>query len=206
MDEVADLVRLLLDRPGMPALRERYRDLFRDILDLDPWATDPDQLRTAACAARIPDAEHLDLDRDGWLDLLLTQCIVPRLRRDAMTFVRDYPPSQAALARRAMRNDGTDGAHVVAERFELYIDGVELANGFRELSDAAEQGARFAADLSERGRRGLPSVPPDDRLLAALASGLPASSGVALGLDRLLMVATQATHIDQVLAFPIERA
>ena len=94
----------------------------------------------------------------------------------------------------------------MAERFELYIDGVELANGFHELTDAAEQGARFARDGAERRRLGLTEIPPDIRLIAALEAGMPASSGVALGLDRLLMIAVGATHIDQVLAFPIERA
>jgi lysyl-tRNA synthetase class 2 len=117
-----------------------------------------------------------------------------------MTFVYDYPPSQAALAR--IR----DGAFPAAERFELYIDGMELANGFQELTDAAEQRQRFEQDLEHRRGWNLAPVPMDTELLDALAAGMPETAGVALGLDRLLVVAIGATHIDQVLAFPVERA
>jgi lysyl-tRNA synthetase class 2 len=122
-----------------------------------------------------------------------------------MSFLCDYPPSQAALARVRPAGNGRDG-HAVAERFELYVEGVELANGFQELTDAAEQRDRFKRDLDQRVRQGMPAVPADERFLAALAHGLPDSSGVALGLDRLLMIATGARRIEQVLAFPIERA
>ena len=202
MDEVADLARAALERPELPARRVAYRDLFRDELGLDPWTASLDDLRTAAVRAAIPDAATLDLDRDGWLDLLLTQCLEPGLGRDALTFLHDYPPSQAALAR--LRRDA-DG-QTVAERFELYLDGIELANGFGELTDAAEQAARFDRDLERRRALGLSRPPRDDRLLAALAAGLPDSAGVALGIDRLLMLATGASRIDAVLAFPIERA
>ncbi len=205
MVEVADLVRAALQRPTLPMERVRYRDLFREVLDLDPFTAPVQTLREAAITAGIPDADRLDLERDAWLDLLLTQCLEPRLGRSAMSFLCEYPPSQAALAR--IRPAGTSpDEQAVAERFELYIEGVELANGFHELTDAAEQGARFAHDCAERRRLGLAEIPPDGLLLAALESGMPASSGVALGLDRLLMIATGATHIDQVLAFPIERA
>jgi elongation factor P--(R)-beta-lysine ligase len=205
IDEVADLVRVVLQRPTLPMERIRYRDLFREVLHLDPFTAPVQSLRATAITAGIPDADRLDLERDAWLDLLLTQCLEPRLGRSGMSFLRDYPPSQAALARIRPAAEPPDD-QAVAERFELYIDGVELANGFHELTDAAEQGARFAHDCAERRRLGLPEIPPDTRLLAALRAGMPASSGVALGLDRLLMIATGATHIDQVLAFPIERA
>lgn len=205
MDEVADLVRTVLQHPTMPMERIRYRDLFRDGLDIDPWSTGPRDLRAAAIRAGIPDAERLDLDRDGWLDLLLTQCLEPGLGRSGMSFLCDYPPSQAALARIRPAGDPTE-EQAVAERFELYIEGIELANGFHELTDAAEQETRFSRDLTERRARGLDPVPVDRRLIAALKAGMPDSSGVALGLDRLLMIHTGATHIDQVLAFPIERA
>jgi lysyl-tRNA synthetase class 2 len=206
MDEVAELVRLLLQRPEMGVERVRYRNLFREILNVDPWTADRAGLRSAAVQVGLPDAERLELDRDGWLDLLLTQCIEPRLGQAVMTFLCDYPPSQAALARVRVRSEGTSETYEVADRFELYVEAIELANGFHELTDPVEQDARFTSDLRERQHRNLPPIPPDQRLLAALASGLPESSGVALGLDRLLMVATGASHIDQVLAFPIERA
>jgi elongation factor P--(R)-beta-lysine ligase len=205
MDEVADLVRSVLGRPTMPAEQIRYRDLFRNELNIDPWTASPQALQAAAAEAGIPDADRLELDQDGWLDLLLTQCLEPRLGQHGMSFLCDYPPSQAALARLRRADDVQDG-RTVAERFELYIEGVELANGFQELTDAGEQRDRFRRDLDERRRYGLPGVPPDERLLAALEAGMPDSSGVALGLDRLLMIATGADHIDRVLAFPIERA
>ncbi len=206
MDEVADLVRTVLRRPNtMPMERIRYRDLFQDGLKIDPWSAALHDLREAAITAGIPDADLLDLDRDAWLDLLLTQCLEPCLGRSGMSFLCDYPPSQAALARVRPAGDSPED-QPVAERFELYIEGIELANGFHELTDAAEQDARFNHDLNERRARGLDAVPADRHLIAALESGMPDSSGVALGLDRLLMIHTGATHIDQVLAFPIERA
>ena len=198
MTEVANLVRHALDRPGLAVRHIGYRELFRTHLGLDPIHADGKTLRRAA--AVIPGCRELDLDRDGWLDLLLTHRIEPKLERDRMTFVYDYPPSQAALAR--IRPD----AEPVAERFELYLGGMELANGFQELTDPGEQRRRFEADLRERSARGLDRLPPDERFLAALEAGMPEAAGVALGLDRLLMVATGSTHIDQVLAFPVERA
>lgn len=207
MDEVADLVRCLLQRPDLPSTRLTYRALFETRLGIDPWALDAAALAAQAQALGLVDsADRLALDRDGWLDLLLTQCLEPTLGRDAvsarsdLTFLCDYPPSQAALAR--IR----PGPVPVAARFELYLDGLELANGFEELTDAAEQQQRFTADLGARAHAGQPQVPLDTRFLAALAAGLPACAGVALGLDRLLMLATGAAHIDAVLAFPVERA
>ena len=212
MDEVAALVRCVLEhlghrpnqRPGQrPALAEErigYRDLFRSRLGLDPWSAPLAARRTAAIGLGLPGAEQLDLDADGWLDLLLSHCLEPDLGRHGMTFIYDYPPSQAALAR--IRG----GVFPAAERFELYGDGMELANGFQELTDAAEQRYRFEQDLEQRRGRHLTPVPMDTELLNALAAGMPETAGVALGLDRLLMVATGATDIDQVLAFPVERA
>jgi elongation factor P--(R)-beta-lysine ligase len=121
----------------------------------------------------------------------------PQLGHDRLTFIYDYPASQAALAQ--IRGP-------VASRFEAYMDGLELANGFHELSNSSEQQTRFERDLAERARRGLPPMPVDERFLAALEHGLPECSGVALGFDRLVMCATGARHIDAVLAFPFDRA
>src|SRR6185437_14075324 len=124
----------------------------------------------------------------------------PRLGIDGMTFVHGYPAAQAALARLDPQEP------LSALRFELYMEGVELANGFRELASSAEQRRRFEHDLGERKRRALPSsYPLDERLLAALASGLPDCAGVALGFDRLVMIATGARSIVDVLPFPTER-
>lgn len=199
MDEVAELVRVALQRPALPLERIAYRELFRRELDVDPWSASVAELRAAALAAGIAAAE-LALDADGWLALLLTHCLESRLGRGSMTFLYDYPPSQAALAR--IRQ----GAFPVAERFELYLEGVELANGFSELTNAVEQRARFDADLQTRQQRGQTEPPRDERLLAALTSGLPDCAGVALGLDRLLMIALGIDRIDDVLAFASARA
>jgi lysyl-tRNA synthetase class 2 len=200
MDEAAELVRRVLGRPDLRVERVCYRDLFRDRLGLDPWATGADGLRAAALGTGIVGAESLDLNRDGWLDLLLTHRLEPSLGRGCLTVLHDYPPSQAALAR------VRPGPCPVAERFELYLDGVELANGFQELTDAPAQAQRFAADLETRRVRGQSTHPLDLAFLAALASGMPEGSGVALGLDRLLMALLGVGHIDAVIAFPVERA
>lgn len=200
IDEVAELVRIALERPELPLERLSYRELFTQRLSVDPWSASLDVLRAVAINAGIGGVESLELERDAWLDLLLSHCLEPQLGRGCLTFIHDYPPSQAALAQ--VRADDPP----VAERFELYLEGVELANGFRELIDAHEQRARFLADLATRESRGQHCPPLDERLLAALESGLPESAGVALGLDRLLMIATGARHIDEVLAFPVERA
>ena len=200
IDEVAALVRRLLERPALGVEIIRFRDLFRERLAVDPWKADASALRAAAESAGLAGCDRLELDRDGWLDLLMSRCLEPELGRGCMTFIRDYPPTQAALAR------VNPGPPAVALRFELYLDGMELANGFDELTDVHEQSARFEADLEARRIAGLPQPPLDAVFLSALEAGLPSSSGVALGLDRLLMCALGADQIDEVLAFPVERA
>jgi elongation factor P--(R)-beta-lysine ligase len=196
MDEVEALVADIL---GIPAGFERvpYAELFRRSIDIDPFTADIRELQACARSHGI-DAPSLD-SRDAGLDLLLTHRIGPGLGVDRPVFVHDYPPSQAALAR--IR----DGNPPVAERFELYIKGVELANGYHELGDAAEQRARFARDRERRRAAGLPDVRLDEHLLAALEHGLPECAGVALGFDRLVMLATGAQSIDEVMAFSLNR-
>ncbi len=196
MDEVAELVCAVLD---LSAVSERlsYAEVFRIHLGLDPHAAPTAEL--AACA-RAHGLDAPALDRDGWLDLLLSHLIQPRLGGERPLFLYDYPASQAALAR--LRGDDP----VVGERFELYLHGIELANGYHELGDAGEQRARFAQDNERRRAAGLPALPLDERLLAALAHGLPACAGVALGLDRLLMLAAGVRDIDEVMAFTTPRA
>jgi lysyl-tRNA synthetase class 2 len=200
MCEVADLVRAVLEKPDLPAETIAYRDLFRARLGLDPWNADLGALRRSAVESGVARAAELDLNRDGWLDLLLSHCLEASLGRGRLTFLCDYPPTQAALAR--LRGDGEQ----VAERFELYFEGMELANGFQELTDPDEQRRRFRQDQISREATGLERPPMDEQLLRALTHGMPEASGVAMGLDRLLMVVTGRHHIDQVLAFPIERA
>ena len=140
-------------------------------------------------------------DRDAWLDLLMGALVGPTLGRDAPLFVHDYPATQAALARLRRDADGTE----VAERFELYVDGVELANGFHELGDAAEQRRRFERDIALRRARGQPGNPLDERLLAALAHGLPDCAGVALGFDRLVMVTLGLPDLASAVSFADDR-
>lgn len=197
MDEVELLVREIL---GTEASAERlsYREVFLRELALDPFAATTQEL--ARAAAPLGPSAGMQLERDGYLELLMSALIGPRLGKERLTFIYGYPAGQAALA----RLDPADP--LAAQRFELYARGIELANGFHELTAAQEQRTRFEADNAARRRTGLPVYRLDERLLAALGSGLPDCAGVALGLDRLLMLATGASHIDEVLAFPTLRA
>jgi lysyl-tRNA synthetase class 2 len=203
MDEVAELVKGLLAGRLALAQPERlsYRELFERHLRLDPHRSRVQDLaaRAARWGLSVPPGMPL-ADVDPWLDLLLTHCIEPELGQGRLSFVYDYPASQAALAR--LRPDDPP----VGERFELYLNGVELANGFHELGDAREQCRRFEAENARRQALGLPAVPIDELLLAALDSGLPDCAGVALGLDRLVMLAAGKTSIQEVIAFPIDIA
>ncbi|MFC1683986.1 EF-P lysine aminoacylase EpmA [Pseudomonadota bacterium] len=200
MDEVAALVNSVLPKPR-PVERFSYGELFQTHLGVDPHQATVAELKACAEKQGIAGVSTLDLpERDAWLDLLLTHCIEPHLGRDSLCFVYDYPASQASLARIRV------GEPPVAERFELYMEGVELANGFHELADASEQRRRFEQDLVRRQAEGLPIVPMDEHMLSALETGLPDCAGVALGIDRLLMQVVGAERLDEVLAFPLERA
>lgn len=194
MEEVQSLVCGLLQRP--PAQVFSYRELFQRHAAVDPLA-DSDQVlwQRVAAAGIEPSAALRDAGRDAALDILLTRLVEPALAALGVVFVYDYPASQAALAR--LRADDPRRA----ERFELYVDGVELANGWSELTDAAEQRRRFQRDNQTRQVAGLPPVPLDEHLLAALAQGLPECAGVALGFDRLLMLDAEVTDIAAVQAF-----
>lgn len=199
LDETVELVRAalaLVGRDATPAA-VTFRDLYWDRLQLDPLTAGIDTLRNALGDVRIdPDG----LVRDDWLDLLMTHRLQPAFAPDRLLAVHDWPASQAALAR--IRDDDPP----VAERFELYLGPLELANGYHELCDAAEQRARFGRDATVRARRGLPAVPMDTALLAALEHGLPECAGVAVGVDRLLMALSGAGKIADVLAFDFARA
>ncbi|MEO2032534.1 MAG: EF-P lysine aminoacylase EpmA [Planctomycetaceae bacterium] len=139
-------------------------------------------------------------DRDGWLNLLLSELIEPYLGRYEPVFLYDYPASQAALAK--VRRDDPP----VVERFELYIDGIELCNGYHELTDAAELERRVREQSDVRDHEGRVTLPTESHLLDAMRSGLPDCAGVALGFDRLVMLALGAETIDDVIAFPFDRA
>lgn len=198
MDEMDALMASLLGTPA--AERLSYAEAFIRYAGIDPHAATAAELQRIASVEKF--SESLSLagdDRDGWLDLLLTHLVEPHLGKERPIFIFDYPPSQAALARIRPGNPP------VAERFELYIDGIELANGYHELGDAREQRYRFEADRARRRDARLSDVPVDERLLAALEHGLPDCSGVALGVDRVLMIAAQARALDEVMAFPLFR-
>ncbi len=199
MSEVDALVRALLGPAATGHTSERitYREAFLRELQLDPFTASVRELQDAA---RKLGFAASDAERDELLELLMGAAVGPRLGVKALTFVHGYPATQAALA----RLDPHDPR--AALRFELYCDGMELANGFHELASAAEQRARFNKDIAERHRTGSPAFHPDEFLLAALEHGLPECSGVALGFDRTLMLATGARSIDDVLPFPTERA
>lgn len=200
MGEVGELLAVLVGAPAGERLT--YRELFVRHCGIDPHTADTATLDGALTAAGVEAAGLDPGDRDSRLDLLLAGAIEPRLPADRPVFVHDFPASQAALAR--LRRE--PGGVVVAERFEVFFGGFELANGFHELTDAAEQRRRFEADLERRRRLGLPAVPVDEHLLAALAAGMPEGAGVALGFDRLVMAATGSGTIGEVLAFPFDRA
>jgi lysyl-tRNA synthetase class 2 len=197
MAEVAELLRYCLGE--RPLQKISYRDLFRQRLQVDPFTAGAAELETIA-RSRL-DLGSLSGDRDLWLDLLMSHVLEPGLGQGAICLIYDYPASQAALSRIVCCDDV-----LVGQRFEVYVDGVELANGYCELGDAAEQRRRFERDNALRRERGQSERPLDEQLLAALAQGLPDCSGVALGVDRLLMLATGASDIRQVLAFDWQRA
>jgi elongation factor P--(R)-beta-lysine ligase len=202
MHEVADLVRELLgaNAPTMPPEFLSYREAALRYAGFDPLEADIRELQRAALELGLDAAQAGAAGRDELLDLIVGAKVGPLLGHSTLTFLHRYPASQAALA----RLDPSDPR--VALRFELYHRGVELANGYHELTNAAEQRARFAADQATRTARGLPTAALDRHMLAALDAGLPDCAGVALGFDRVLMLAINATKIDDVLAFPVERA
>jgi elongation factor P--(R)-beta-lysine ligase len=196
MDEVDTLLQTILS--VAPADRITYAQLFQSFLHINPHHAEETEL--AACAK----ANHIAItspitDRDTWLHLLLSHCIEPVLGQERPCFIYDFPASQSALAKIRPENPP------VASRFEVYYQGIELANGFHELQHPAEQRERFEAHLAERAQQGLPLLPLDEPFLAALAHGLPDCAGVALGLDRFIMLATKSPQIAAVLSFDFTR-
>jgi elongation factor P--(R)-beta-lysine ligase len=200
MTEVEALIGELLApaRTLGPAERLSYSEALRRHAGVDAFDSTEDELLDAARRHGIQcDAQ---LDRDAKLDLLMGLIVGPRLGRGHPCFVCDYPATQAALARLK------PGLPRVAARFELYLDGLELANGFHELAQPEEQRARFLQDLALRAARGQVQPPLDENFLAALESGLPDCAGVALGFDRLVAIALGADKLADAMAFSIENA
>jgi lysyl-tRNA synthetase class 2 len=201
MDLLDDLTQTLLGTP--PARRTTHTAAFQHYVGLSPHTATPTDLAAAATPRGISVPDGMDAaDRDEWLNLLLATLVEPQLGRDRPEILYHYPATQAALAQVVP----TEAGHEVAERFELYYRGVELANGYHELADAAELRERFTAVTAARIADGRAALPMPERLLAALQHGQPDCTGVALGFDRLAMLAIGATSIDEVIAFPQDRA
>jgi lysyl-tRNA synthetase class 2 len=200
MSEVLLLIgELLAPEPRFRrAERLTYAEAMRQYAGVDPHTADERELDGAA--QRLGIACAADLDHDAKLDLLMGLAVGPQLGRERPCFICDYPASQASLARLK------PGLPRVAARFELYLDGIELANGFHELANPAEQRARFLEDLATRRARGQVEPRMDERLLAALEAGMPDCAGVALGFDRLAAIALGANRLSQAMAFSIENA
>lgn len=198
INEVDDLLQQTLECESAESLS--YQQAFLRYLDIDPLTAEKDKLREVAVKLDVSNIADTEEDRDTLLQLLFMVGVEPHIGLEKPTFIYHFPASQASLAEISSED------HRVAERFEVYYKGVELANGFRELTDAAEQRQRFERDNRKRAGMGLPEQPIDENLLAALEHGFPECAGVALGIDRLVMLALGAERISDVIAFPVDRA
>ncbi|KNZ89352.1 elongation factor P--(R)-beta-lysine ligase [Morganella morganii] len=198
INEVDDLLQQTLECESAESLS--YQQAFLRYLDIDPLTAEKDKLREVAAKLDVSNIADTEEDSDIILQLLFMVGVEPHIGLEKPTFIYHFPASQASLAEISSED------HRVAERFEVYYKGVELANGFRELTDATEQRQRFERDNRKRASMGLPEQPIDENLLAALEHGFPECAGVALGIDRLIMLALGAERISDVIAFPVDRA
>ena len=199
MDEVSELLAISLGCNQVEKIS--YQQLFLREINIDPLNTDKVALINIISANdKLSDWLVTEDSLDTLLQFIMAELIEPHIGQNIPCFVYDFPASQASLA----RISPTD--HRVAERFECYYRGVELANGFNELTDSEQQNERFKNDNKIRVQSGKPELEIDTKFISALKSGLPSCAGVALGIDRLIMLATSANHIDQVLTFPITNA
>lgn len=197
MDEMDQLLQLVLACDS--ARRCSYQDAFLEVLNIDPLTAEIDALKAVGQKLNLGEVVDDETDKDTLLQLLFCVAIEPVIAEHRPCFIYNFPASQAALARISKEDSR------VAERFEVYYKGIELANGFHELSDADEQLSRFQEDNRLRLRKGIEEMPIDQRFINALPN-LPDCAGVALGVDRLVMLATEKTHIDDVLSFTIKGA
>ncbi|WP_405338127.1 EF-P lysine aminoacylase EpmA [Fibrobacter sp.] len=198
MDEVEALVSEIIGKP-INARRTRWIDAFKNYAGVNPLTASGEEFAAACTAREIPlPADGTAMSREDWWDYLMVFAVEPELAKNGPEFILDYPQSQAALAQTYVGEDG----YTWARRFELFVDQVELCNGYTELTDAKEQRRRFDADLEIRRGMNKPLPPVDEHFLAALESGMPACSGVALGLDRLFMLAMKKENISDVILFP----
>ena len=193
MDEMDELLQFTIQ--SKKAIRKTYEQLFLENLSINPFQISLTDLQSLAQRFSLKNASHYS-DRDVLLQFLFSHVIEPNIGLNEPLFVYHFPATQAALAKIHPQNP------TIALRFEVYIQGIECANGFEELTDANEQRFRFEQDNIKRKQTGLPLMEMDHHFLAALEAGLPPSAGVALGLDRLLMIKTQTKNIHEVIAFP----
>jgi lysyl-tRNA synthetase class 2 len=198
MDEVEELLKSVAGFKA--AIRLSYYDVFRHYLGVDLFDSSDADLSALGFEHISSLADNFVLDYDGWLTLLMSEVIEPKLAGlDQPVFIYDFPASQAQLAKLKRNEQGQQ----VAARFELYAGGLELANGYDELQDAKVLKARFEQDNQQRQTLGKPVMPIDTDLLTAMEQGLPVCTGVALGLDRLLMLILEQSNIGQVQNFPV---
>ena len=203
MDEVVELTEEVLAEvyPINEVKKISYTDLFEQVTGLNPLQfNQKNYARYARENALIDAATLCGGDYSMWLDFIFSHKVQATLNDHTICLVYGYPAVQSSLARLNKENPA------IADRFEVFINGVEIGNGFFELADAKEQDARFDKENISRKSKGLEQVEKDELFLDALASGLPDCSGIALGLDRLLMIMTNSEYLDDVLAFPFERA
>ncbi len=198
MDEMDELLQLVLGCGD--AQRMSYQQAFLTVLGVCPLEATMTELKRVAAELGLSDIAEPEQDRDTLLQLLFSIGVEGKIGQDVPAFVFDFPASQAALAKINPQDSR------VADRFEVYFKGIELANGFHELDNPAEQLKRFEEDNLKREEMGLAPQPVDYHLIEALKVGLPDCAGVALGIDRLIMLSLGCDHIDQVTAFPFPRA
>jgi len=198
MDEMDELMQLVLGVE--PATRLTYQEAFEQALGLDPLTASIEQLKQLACEQGFADIAQNETHKDTLLQLLFCMKVEPTIGQEKPCFVYHFPASQAALAQICEHDTR------VAGRFELYYKNMELANGFNELTNASEHAKRFNEDNAYRAENSLKQVPMDTRLIKALEHGLPQCAGVAMGIDRLVMLATNKEKIKDVIAFDVQRA
>lgn len=202
MHEVDELFKQLLPKLKSDSKYQTYEALFLDNLGINPHTIASEALQILV-ATHVPEFQG-ELDRQSALDLLLTHCIEPKLPRDCLSFIYDYPASQSALAK-TEHLKGNSGV-MIAKRFEVYNGGLELGNGYQELTDASANQSVLNAEIRTREKMGIETTPKDQYFLDAMKSGMPECAGIAIGIDRLLMLETNAKTLAEVLNFSWENA
>lgn len=201
MTEVDDLLQIVVGLS--PAVKMSYQTLFSQYLSIDVTDVKQDELKQYALSRIKSLPQDWQADKDGWLELLMSELIEPQLALSAQPYIiYDFPASQAQLAKLHRSDDGA----VVAARFEVYAQGLELANGYDECLDAEELSQRFNKDNLLRQQQGKVTMPIDQHLIAAINAGLPACTGVAIGVDRLLMLKLNVNDINAVTSFRFEQS